>query len=73
MGTIRKTPVAAKELNVSYHQLIGLVRFGKLDPPPGRDSSGDYLWSDEDLARAREAFASVGRRKGVSACAPISA
>jgi hypothetical protein len=73
MGTIRKTPVAARELGVSYHQLIGLVRFGKLDPPPGRDSSGDYLWTDGDMARAREAFAGVGRRKGAPACAAVSA
>jgi hypothetical protein len=73
MGTIRKTPVAAKELGVSYHQLIGLVRFGKLDPPPGRDSSGDYLWTDADLTRAREAFAGARCRKGAPACAPVSA
>ena len=28
--------------------------------PPAKDSSGDYIWTDDDLARAREAFA---RRK----------
>jgi hypothetical protein len=62
-----KTPVAAKQLGVSYHQLIGLLRFGKIDPPD-RDSSGDYLWSQADLDRAREALAKLRRprREGVA-------
>jgi hypothetical protein len=63
-----KTPVAARTLGVSYHQLISLIRFGKIQPPE-RDSSGDYLWADSDLERAREAFAarSRPRSKGVPA------
>jgi hypothetical protein len=60
----RKTPVAARELNTTYHRLIGLIRFHKIDPLPIRDSSGDYLWSDEDMERARTALA-AGRRKAV--------
>jgi hypothetical protein len=51
----RKTPVAAAELKTTYHKLIGLVRFGKI-PPPARDSSGDYLWDESDLERARQAL-----------------
>jgi hypothetical protein len=62
----RKTPIAARELAVSYHQLIGLIRFAKIDPP-GRDSSGDYIWTDADLKRAREALQAGHRRKGVPA------
>jgi hypothetical protein len=50
-----KTPVAARELGVTYHRLIGLLRFDKIDPP-ARDSSGDYIWSDADLERARRAM-----------------
>jgi hypothetical protein len=60
----RKTPVAVRELNTTYHRLIGLVRFNKITPP-GRDSSGDYLWSDADLAAAREALKVDHRRKAV--------
>jgi hypothetical protein len=58
----RKTPVAARELGISYHQLIGLIRFDKI-VPPARDSSGDYLWSDADLDHARAALASMRRPK----------
>jgi hypothetical protein len=51
-----KSPLAARELGITYHQLIGLIRFDKIEPPP-RDSSGDYLWRSQDLARARRALA----------------
>jgi hypothetical protein len=61
----RKTPVAARELGVSYNTLINLLRFDKIDPP-GRDSSGDYVWTDGDLERAREALSRLQRRKAVA-------
>ena len=50
----RKTPVAARELGISYWRLIGLLRYGKIDPP-GKDTSGDYVWTDADVGRARRA------------------
>jgi hypothetical protein len=56
--TYRKTPVAARELGISYSQLIGLLRYSKI-APPARDTSGDYIWADEDLARARNALAAA--------------
>ena len=62
----RKTPVAARELGETYHRLMGLIRFNKIKPPE-RDSSGDYVWTDEDLARAREALQVGRRRKAVLA------
>jgi hypothetical protein len=55
-----KTPVAAQTLGATYHELIGLIRFHKIDPPQ-RDSSGDYLWDESDLARARAALAARRR------------
>jgi hypothetical protein len=58
----RKTPVAARELGVSYHQLIGLIRYDKIAAPE-RDSSGDFIWTEADLARAREALATMRRLK----------
>jgi hypothetical protein len=64
MNTFRKTPVAAVELGVSYHRLINLVRFRKI-PAPARDSSGDFLWSDVDLAHARQALAALRPGKAV--------
>jgi hypothetical protein len=51
-----KTPAAARHLGVTYHRLIGLIRFDRISPIPQRDSSGDYVWTADDLARAREAL-----------------
>jgi DNA-binding transcriptional MerR regulator len=59
----RKTPVAARELGITYHRLMGLLRHGKI-APPDRDSSGDYLWTDADLDRARQALAAAQRERG---------
>jgi hypothetical protein len=39
-----------------------LIRFAKIDPP-GRDTSGDYLWFPEDLERARQALATNRQRR----------
>jgi hypothetical protein len=55
-----KTPVAAHKLGLTYSQLIGLIRCRHIDPP-GRDSSGDYIWTDADLDRVRAALSA--RRK----------
>jgi len=62
MSSIRKTTVAVRELNTTYHRIMALIRFAKIEPPQ-RDSSGDYLWTDEDMARAREALKLDLRRK----------
>jgi hypothetical protein len=60
----RKTAIACRELGISYHRLINLVRFAKIEPPE-RDSSGHFLWSDRDLERARRALKEMGERKAV--------
>lgn len=66
MTPFRKTPVAVKELNTTYFKLIGLIRFGKIAPRQ-RDSSSHYIWTDDDLARAREALKiDLRRRKAVT-------
>jgi hypothetical protein len=59
----RKTTAAAQELGVPYWRLIGLMRYGKITPP-GRDTSGDFVWTDADMARARAALASGRGRHG---------
>jgi hypothetical protein len=58
-----KTPVAAQRLNVPYYRLISLLRCRKI-APPSKDSSGDYLWTEEDLEAARRALG-CGPRKEV--------
>jgi hypothetical protein len=50
-----KTPEAAKQLKVAYSHLISLLRHGKINPPQ-KDSSGDYVWTEADLAAARQAL-----------------
>lgn len=52
-----KTSVVAEQLGIGYHRLFGLIRSRKLTPP-GKDSSGDYVWSPEDVARARSLLTS---------------
>jgi hypothetical protein len=59
-----KTPVAARQLGTTYHRVMGLIRFGKI-PTPERDSSGDYLWTAEDLERARQALAARPKKEEV--------
>ena len=59
----RKSPIAAAELGITYYRLISLLRSKKL-PPPQKDSSGDYLWVDADLAAARKALGVDHRSRG---------
>jgi hypothetical protein len=40
MTDYRKSSVVARELGIGYWHLMGLLRAGKLEPPP-KDSSGD--------------------------------
>jgi hypothetical protein len=61
-----KTPEAARQLGTSYTRLVGLLRYGKI-PQPAKDSSGDFLWTEADLDRAREVMAAGRGRGGVNA------
>jgi hypothetical protein len=61
-----KTPGAAAELGENYTRIINLIRFQKMDPPE-KDSSGDYVWTEQDLERARAALARGRRRRGQGA------
>jgi hypothetical protein len=61
-----KTPIAAKQLGVPVHRLATLIRFEKITPP-SKDSSGDYVWTAEDIERARAAMAQGRSRKAVPA------
>jgi hypothetical protein len=48
-----KTPVAARHLGMPYWHLIDLIRFDKI-AAPARDSSRHYVWTPEDVERARQ-------------------
>jgi hypothetical protein len=55
----QKSRDVADHLGISYYELFELLR-GQHLTPPAKDSSGDYIWTEEDLERARLALA--GRR-----------
>ena len=52
-----KTTEAARRNGMTVHTLHNYVRHG-LIPPPARDGSGHFLWLEDDIARAREAWES---------------
>ena len=39
-----KTPAVADLLGVTYHRIIGLLRYRKI-PFPARDTSGEFIWT----------------------------
>jgi hypothetical protein len=51
-----KTPAVARLLGVPSWRLSSLIRWGRIEAP-AKDSSGDYVWLPEDVARARQALA----------------
>ena len=56
-----KTMAVAAELGVPYHRIFGLLRSGKI-VPPGKDTSGDYIWTERELEMARRALAASRQR-----------
>jgi hypothetical protein len=48
----RKTAVAATSIGVAESYLISLIR-RKAIVPPQKDSSGDYIWTPENIAAAK--------------------
>jgi hypothetical protein len=60
MGYV-KTSVAAKRIGCSYYQLTYLLRTGRIEV--AKDSSGDFIWSDFDLQKAKDLLASMVERR----------
>lgn len=59
----KKSPEAALAANTSYTRLMSLIRYGKL-AAPAKDSSGDYVWTDADIERVKQAINST-RKEGI--------
>jgi predicted site-specific integrase-resolvase len=57
---MQKTAAVARALGVSYHRLFNLVHEGKIKPR--KDSSGDYVWSKDEVKQARVALAERDRK-----------
>ena len=64
-----KTQAVADMLGVPYHRLFAALRARKF-PTPGKDSSGDYIWSEADVENARKALTERGRKPRTQAIAP---
>jgi len=62
-----KSGAAARLLGVSYHVLFELMRGGHLEPPH-KDSGGQFVWTEADLERARQAVADRQARRQGRAC-----
>ena len=58
-----KTVQAAKLLGVPFWRINYLIRCGRIAPTKGPD--GDYYWSDQDIALARQVIALDLRKKEV--------
>jgi hypothetical protein len=56
-----KTCQVRQLLNVSSDDIANALRRNKLTPPK-KDASGDYVWSDADVAALRRALARDGRK-----------
>ena len=56
MTTYSKTTQVCQLLDVPYHRLVNMIRY-MLISPPAKDYSGDYLWSECDVAAARAVLA----------------
>jgi hypothetical protein len=55
-----KTTQAARLTDIPVYALLNYVRHAIVAPPPARDGSGHFLWNEDDIARARAAWASRG-------------
>jgi hypothetical protein len=62
MQKYRKSPVAAREVGTTYVGLFNLIRHGKIAAPE-KDSSGDYIWTEQNLAAARQALEARRQRR----------
>jgi hypothetical protein len=61
-----KSRDVADLLGCPYYRLTDLLRSRKI-PRPQKDSSGDYVWVDQDVTRARQALQECRQRKVVRA------
>lgn len=60
-----KTSQVARQLGTPYHRIASALRAQKLSPP-GKDFSGDFVWTEADVEALRQALAEDRRRKVAS-------
>lgn len=57
-----KSGGAAAVLGIDYRKLYRLLEGGRIRRP-AKDTAGDYVWTQRDLVRAKEALARRARRR----------
>ncbi len=57
-----KTRQVTTLLRTNYLALAYLIRRGTI-PPPTKDASGDYVWGQDDIERARAALRDIRERR----------
>jgi DNA-binding transcriptional MerR regulator len=62
---LMKSGEVSRQLGVSYSKLVALLRENKI-APPAKEGSGQYVWGEDDVERARQALA---RRRGATVAA----
>jgi hypothetical protein len=50
-----KTGAAARQIGINALLLQSLIRANRI-PRPAKDTSGQYIWTPEDIARAKAAL-----------------
>jgi hypothetical protein len=68
-----KTTEVTRILGAGPWEVVGLLRYDRLLPKPEKDSSGDYLWTEADVERARQALRAHRARKVRRGPAPLPA
>jgi hypothetical protein len=64
----KKTAEVVRQLETTLHKIIGLLRYNKITPP-AKDSSGDYCWTPQDIAAARQALRDIEAQRARRATA----
>lgn len=62
-----KSGAVTRLLGVPYYTLFEMMRGGHLQPPQ-KDSSGQFVWTEADLERARQAVANRQARRQKGGC-----
>jgi hypothetical protein len=63
LANLPTTTQVADLLGVPYWRLTDMLRARKI-PAPAKDESGRYRWGEQDVAAARQVFASRSRPTG---------
>lgn len=68
--SLKKTCEVVELLGVKGPRLRDAIQNQRIAPPPGKDPSGHFVWTDADIERARIAISTDLRRRSSREGAP---